>query len=168
MRRVPLGSDARRAIAALAFALLIFFPAIVQAACREDTVDLRGDWGQARFTVELADTNESRAQGLMHRERMARAAGMLFIYDDPTRARFWMKNTLIPLDMIFVDPTGVVQQVHHEAIPHDETTIDGGDGVLMVLEINGGLSRMLGIDAGSELRHPRLDQQHAAWPCTAD
>ena len=135
------------------------------AACRDDIIDLRGPWGQARFTVEIADTPQTQALGLMHRESLPRNAGMLFVYPAPQRATFWMRNTLIPLDMIFVAPDGVVRHVHHEAVPLDETVIDGGDGILMVLEINGGLARTFGIAPGSELRHPRLPQQDAAWPC---
>ncbi len=150
------------ATAAIWLALLV---GVAQASCREDQVDLRGPWGQARFTVEIADTDALRAQGLMHRERLARTAGMLFIYEAPTSPSFWMRNTLIPLDMLFVDPTGQVTRLHENAQPHDETPIPGGPNVLMVLEINGGLSAMLGISEGSELRHPRLDQSIALWPC---
>jgi uncharacterized protein len=134
-------------------------------ACRPGTVHLRGAWGMARFSVELADTPETRSRGLMFRERLARSAGMLFIYDAPQRATFWMRNTLIPLDMIFVDATGAVRHVHHDAIPGDETTIDGGPEILMVLEINGGLARDLGITPGSQLRHPGLAGDIALWPC---
>ncbi len=135
------------------------------AECAEDRVDIRGDWGQARFTVEVADEPRERSQGLMNRESMPRTAGMLFLYDAPQRATFWMKNTLIPLDMIFMDGTGTVTHIHENAIPLDETTIDGGPGVVAVLEINGGLSGRLGIDTGSILRHPGLDQSKAAWSC---
>lgn len=135
------------------------------AACTEGHVDLRGSWGQARFSVEIVDTDETRARGLMHREHLPRSAGMLFIYDAPTEPAFWMRNTLIPLDMIFVDPTGRVTRIHPDAIPHDTTPIPGGPNVLMVLEINGGLSQMLGMKEGSEMRHPRLDQSTALWPC---
>ncbi|MBK5927067.1 hypothetical protein CCR87_06870 [Rhodobaculum claviforme] len=149
-------------IAALA---LLLFAATAAASCRDDVVDLRGPWGQARFTVELADTPDSQARGLMHRESLPRGAGMLFVYDSPRRVAFWMRNTLIPLDMIFMDATGTVTRIHHEAIPLDETPIDGGTGVLKVLEINGGLARRFGITRGSEMRHPRLDQDTAAWPC---
>ena len=157
-----------RAVTALASALLIWLASALMALadCREDTVHLRGAWGEARFGVEIADTPETRARGLMHRESLPRSAGMLFIFDRPERAVFWMENTLIPLDMLFIDAAGVVQHIHHEAQPLDRTPIDGGDNVLMVLEINGGLSRRMGIATGSELRHPRLDQALAAWPCT--
>lgn len=146
-------------------AMLGLWASAAQAACSEGHVDLRGDWGQARFSVEIADTDATRAQGLMHRDYLPRGAGMLFVYNAPTSPAFWMKNTLIPLDMLFVDPSGVVRHIHHEAIPHDTTPIPGGENVLMVLEINGGLSRRLGIAEGSEMRHPRLVQQQAAWPC---
>lgn len=151
----------RAALAAI-FLLGSFAPA--WSACAPDTVDLRGDWGSLKFSVELADTPDERAQGLMYRESMARGAGMLFIYERPQNATFWMKNTLIPLDMIFVDEKGVVTHVHDRAVPGDETTIDGGDGVLAVLEINGGLAERYGIEPGSELRHPAFGTG-AAWPC---
>ena len=64
------------------------------ASCDPERVDLRGEWGQARFSVELADTDETRALGLMHRESMATMAGMLFLYEEAQRVGFRMKNTL--------------------------------------------------------------------------
>lgn len=135
------------------------------AACAPGVVDIRGDFGQARFTVELADTGPERALGLMFRESLPKSAGMLFVYETPQRASFWMKNTLIPLDMIFADASGRVTRVHSNARPQDLTPIDGGDGVAAVLEINGGLAEQLGIGPGAELRHPALDARVAAWPC---
>ena len=153
------------------FGLALVFSALgglANAACDPARVDIRGDWGQARFSVELADTAETRATGLMHREAMAMMAGMLFLYDEAQRVGFWMKNTLIPLDMIFMSPDGVVQRIHENAIPLDETVIMGGDGILAVLEINGGMAKTLGITVGSQLRHPNLDQTLAAWPCEAN
>jgi len=117
--------------------------------------------------VELADEEAERAQGLMNRDELARGAGMLFVYPEPQQVAFWMKNTLIPLDMIFMDAGGTVQKVHHEAVPHDETPIYGGSGIQSVLEINGGLARRIGISEGWELRHPAIDQDRAAWPCGA-
>lgn len=147
-------------------AALVLMAGAAMGACRDDKVDLRGDWGSASFTVELADDNAERAQGLMNRESMARSAGMLFAYPAPRPVRFWMRNTLIPLDMIFLDDTGTVQKVHHEAQPLDESLVYGGDAIQYVLEINGGMARQLGISDGTELRHPAIAA--AAWPCDAE
>ena len=91
---------------------------------------------------------------------------MLFVYDAPQIATFWMRNTLIPLDMIFADETGVVTHVHENAVPLDETTINGGENVQYVLEINGGLAGRLGIEPGTQLRHPSIGNL-AAWSCEA-
>lgn len=135
--------------------------------CAPDRADLRGNWGAASFRVELADTEQARAEGLMFREKMPRFSGMLFVYPRPQRASFWMKNTLIPLDMLFMDESGIVLHIHHQAVPGDLTPIDGGKGILAVLEINGGLAAALKIDVGSQLRHPVLADK-AAWPCTGD
>lgn len=153
----------RRLAAALILTLLA---APAAAACRADAVELRGDWGQARFRVELVDTPEDRARGLMFRDEMPLGAGMLFVYDAPQpRIGFWMKNTLIPLDIIFMDETGTVQKVHAMATPHDETLIDGGTGIRYVLELNGGVAAGMGIGPGTELRHPAIEDDAAAWAC---
>jgi uncharacterized protein len=139
-------------------------PALAEAACAVGRVDLRWPGGSESFAVEVADEPAERSRGLMFRETLDPAAGMLFVYEKPRRASFWMKNTLIPLDMIFADPTGKVTRVHSNAIPGDTTPIDGGDGVAFVLEINGGLAARLGIGPGAELRHPAVGAA-AAWPC---
>lgn len=136
------------------------------AACAPEVAELRGPWGEARFSVEIADDPAERAQGLMHRESLGASRGMLFLYDRPHRATFWMRDTLIPLDMIFLDARGRVTRVYENAQPLDETTIDGGPGVVAVLEINGGLARRIGIAEGSEMRHPFFGKQ-ASWPCAA-
>lgn len=147
-------------------ALLAIVPATAGAepACRADTVWLRGEWGDARFSVTVADEPDTRAQGLMFVEDMGYLEGMLFVYERPQSVSFWMKNTLIPLDMIFADRHGVVRRVHAEAVPGDTTPIPGGDDILVVLEINGGLAEQFGIAPGTELRHPSLGDA-AAWPC---
>lgn len=164
------GSDrkaVRRALTAVCclFLFLGARAALALEACAAETVHLRGDWGMARFAVEVADDPEEQARGLMFREKLGLSAGMLFVYERPQRASFWMRNTLIPLDMIFLDRLGVVQRIHANAVPLDETPIDGGQDVLAVLEINGGLARRLGIEVGSEMRHPAFDPAEAAWPC---
>ncbi|WP_226341189.1 DUF192 domain-containing protein [Gemmobacter serpentinus] len=157
----------RRAQVKLGLALALLLPVPVLAeVCDPDRVDLRGAFGSARFRVEVADDAAERAQGLMFREAMAAGAGMLFVYDSPQRPYFWMKNTLIPLDMIFVDETGVVTRVHENAVPHDETPIDGGPDVRFVLEINGGLAARLGIAPGDQLRHPTITA--GVWSCAVE
>ncbi|HDR29922.1 DUF192 domain-containing protein [Rhodovulum sp.] len=161
-----MGKRGFRRFAGLIPAFLLAWGAagLAAAQCDESHVDLRGEWGTARFSVEIADDDAERARGLMHRETLPASAGMLFIYDRPQHVAFWMENTLIPLDMIFVDPEGRVLKVHLNARPLDRTPIDGGEGVLAVLEINGGLAGRLGIGPGSELRHPAFGPG-AAWRC---
>lgn len=138
---------------------------LADTGCDLSEVHLRGDWGTARFTIELADEPDEQAQGLMHRESMPRSSGMLFAYPTPRPTRFWMRNTLIALDMIFIDQSGVVQKVHPNARPLDETPIFGGNEIQYVLEVNAGLSERLGIGPGTQLRHPVIDSELAAWPC---
>lgn len=160
-----MGNRGKGLRAGLTFIVLMMGAAASAEECRNDQVLLRGDWGQARFTVEIADDEAERNQGLMFRKEMPKSAGMLFVYPTAQTVGFWMKNTLIPLDMIFLDETGVVRRVHHNAIPHDETPIMGGDGILSVLEINGGLAEVMGITEGSQMQHPAFDPEIAAWPC---
>ena len=136
---------------------------LASAACSDNAVMVRGDFGQARFTVEVADDAQERSQGLMHRESMAQSSGMLFLYERTAELSFWMRNTLIELDMLFIDEKGVVQHIHHRAQPLDETPIPGGRGIA-VLEINGGLAKRMGIEVGSEIQHSYFGA-NAAWSC---
>lgn len=137
----------------------------VAAACRDGVVDLRGDFGTAQFRVELADTPELRQRGLMFRQDLPQSAGMLFVYPSERPIGFWMRNTYVPLDMIFADGAGVVQKVHSNAVPLDETVIFGGEAIQLVLEINAGLSKAIGIAPGSQIKHGAINQNAAAWPC---
>ncbi|WP_164659289.1 DUF192 domain-containing protein [Tropicibacter sp. Alg240-R139] len=137
----------------------------VAAACQADAVTLKNDQFEIQFSIELAQTPKERSSGLMFRDHLAARAGMLFVFERPQRVAFWMKNTLIPLDMIFVDRTGVVSHVHHGAVPGDETPIPGGDQVYSVLEINAGLAKRYGISKGTVLRHKVFSDGPAEWPC---
>lgn len=140
---------------ATALALCLCFPGQpLLALCAEDKVSILGGFGQATFTVDVADDAEERARGLMFVEDMPTLTGMLFVYERPQSVSFWMKNTLIPLDMLFASPTGEILRIHANAVPGDLTPIPGGDGVQMVLEINGGLSARLGIEPGDVMQHP--------------
>lgn len=146
-------------------ALWLALASAAGAACAPDTVELRWPGGQARFTVEVADTPEERAKGLMDRAHLAASAGMLFVYQSPEHAYYWMKNTLIPLDIIFADQAGRVTVVHSDAVPGDLTPLDGGEGVNYVLEINGGLAARMGIGPGAEMRSGVMDQDQISWTC---
>ncbi len=147
------------------FVLTIALGSQVQAECRADRVTLRNGQSEIRFDIELAQTQQERSRGLMFREHLPNRSGMLFIFDPPQRVAFWMKNTLIPLDMIFVDRAGTVTRVHQGAIPGDLTPIEGGDSVYAVLEINAGLTARYGIVPGTQLRHEVFSQGPAIWPC---
>ena len=129
---------------------------MASAQCADDRLTVKGDFGQARFNVWVADTAAERAQGLMNVPEMPTMQGMLFAYDAEQPVAFWMQNTLIPLDMLFADETGTILHIHENAIPMDRTPIHGGDDVKFVLEINGGLSARLGIAAGDAFQHPKI------------
>jgi len=155
----------RNQAAALSFCVAAAVSGAAQADCQANRADLRGDWGQASFNVEIVDTPDERAQGLMYREALPRGAGMLFVYEYPQRASFWMKNTLIPLDIVFLDLSGMVTRVHTNAIPGDLSPIPGGDSVFAVLEINAGLAERYGISVGTEMRHSVFSEGPAKWSC---
>ena len=153
----------KRHLATLTACLLALAASVQAQTCSDDRLSVRGAFGTASFRVAVADDSAERAQGLMNVPEMDRFAGMLFVYDDPGNVAFWMRNTLIPLDMIFADADGIVRKVHSNAVPHDETAIPGAPGTQYVLEINGGLAQTLGIAPGAELQHPAIED--AAWPC---
>lgn len=154
---------------ALLFALpLAIFPLVAHAGdCALDRIWLRQDGRQAQFRIRIADDEAARAQGLMFVENMPAAEGMLFLFERPQRAVFWMKNTLIPLDMLFLSARGEVVSLHERAEPLSEAHIDGGADVAAVLEINGGLARRLGLGVGAEAQHPAFGS-NALWPCMQD
>lgn len=140
----------------------------VRAACAPDQIELRTPAGAVqRFTVEVADDPDERSRGLMFREAMPTSSGMLFVFPEPKHATFWMKNTPLPLDMVFADASGTVTHVHERAEPMSEALIDGGPGVAYVLEINAGLAGPMGLAVGTVMRHPAIAADQAAWGCDA-
>jgi uncharacterized membrane protein (UPF0127 family) len=141
-------------------------------SCTAETVLIRGNGpNQLSFDVEVVDTPQERAQGLMYRQKVPAGTGMLFIYEHPQPVSFWMRNTLVPLDMLFLDETGVIRHIHRNARPLDETPVPGasvGDpnpNRLMVLEIAGGEADRLGLKEGQIMAHPAIDQNKAAFLC---
>lgn len=109
--------------------------------------------GPQKFKVELADNDASRSRGMMFRTSMAPDAGMLFDFKNEQMASFWMRNTLLPLDMLFIKADGTILNIHQRAIPHDESGINSTGPVRAVLEVNGGTASRLGIKPGDKVQH---------------
>jgi uncharacterized membrane protein (UPF0127 family) len=106
---------------------------------------------RAAVKVEIADTPDARELGLMYRNHLDEDAGMLFVFPSPSDTHFWMKNTVIPLDMIFADAHGKVVGIVANARPYSEAMVGGFDGTLYVLEVNGGYAARHRIVAGDRL-----------------
>ena len=105
------------------------------------------------FTVEIADTDELRERGLMFRQRMPDDRGMLFDFGQPRQVGMWMKNTYIPLDMLFVRSDGTIAYVAENTVPKSLDVIGVNEPVLAVLELAGGSAKRHGIRAGDTVYH---------------
>jgi len=137
--------------------LAVLMVATPLAACSDEgRLVLHSATGDHAFNVEVVDTPESRAKGLMFREELADDAGMLFDFKQEREVSFWMSNTLIPLDMIFVGADGVVKTIHVNARPQDLTSIPSQVPVQCALEIPGGRTEELGIKPGDTMEHDRV------------
>jgi uncharacterized membrane protein (UPF0127 family) len=111
------------------------------------------------FHVWIADTEPRREQGLMYVKRLKPGGGMLFVFPSAQPQSFWMKNTLISLDLLFIAPDGRIIRIAPSAKPLSEATIDSMGIVRGVLEVAGGTSERLGIKAGDRVRHPAFGNQ---------
>lgn len=134
-------------------------PAAVESGQRLETVALtiESAAGRHTFRVELARTPQEQARGLMFRRRLAPDAGMLFVNRRPEVALMWMKNTLIPLDMLFIDAEGRIVRIAERTVPESEATVSSGVPVVAILELNGGTASRLGIAAGDRVVSPALE-----------
>ena len=110
--------------------------------------------GRHDFTVELALTPQQRAQGLMFRRSLAADAGMLFDFGSPEKVAMWMKNTLIPLDMLFIKSGGIIANIASGTAPLSLVTVPSNGPVRGVLEIRAGTAARLGIRPGDRVLHP--------------
>jgi uncharacterized membrane protein (UPF0127 family) len=136
-----------------AFALLVM--AAVIAGCARDpktVIDAPNGARRAAVRVELALTPAKRELGLMYRNHMDEDAGMLFVFPSAGRLRFWMKNTEIPLDMIFADSTGRIVGIVANAEPYSEQSVGPDADAQYVLEVNGGFCARHGVQVGDRMR----------------
>ncbi len=116
-----------------------------------ETVVIRTHGGPKTFRMEIASDQASRQLGLMHRAHLARDAGMLFDLGGEVMASFWMKDTPLPLDMLFVRSDGSISTIAADAVPYSTAEIFAAEPVRAVIEINGGLARTLGIAPGDRV-----------------
>jgi len=105
--------------------------------------------------IEIADNEAARNQGLMWRQHMSEDDGMLFIFDKQEPLTFWMKNTYIPLDMVFADKAGKIVDIYQEATPLSEASIPSGKPAKYVIEVNGGFCATYGVGVGDKIEFER-------------
>ncbi|MGB9042141.1 MAG: DUF192 domain-containing protein [Pseudolabrys sp.] len=120
------------------------------------TLVLKTATGDHAFNIEVMASYQERALGLMFRRSLPENSGMLFIYDPPQPATMWMKNTLIPLDMVFISSDARVHRIESNAEPFSETLIPSDGDVVGVLELNGGEAGKIGLRRGDKVIYPGL------------
>lgn len=146
----------REIIATLSIMLLpISFgvKARVLSPFKKSVLNIESSGNKYTFNVEIAEDGKQHAMGLMYRRTLAPDAGMLFDYHQSQRISMWMKNTFIPLDMLFIAADGRIVNIVERTIPHSETVISSHGKVKGVLEVNGGTVERLGIKPGDYVRH---------------
>jgi uncharacterized membrane protein (UPF0127 family) len=123
-------------------------------AATTGTLVLKTDSGEHRYNVEVATTDSERALGLMFRRNLPESAGMLFIYEPPQRVGMWMRNTFIPLDMVFISADGRVHRIQPNTEPFSTDLIPSGGAVGGVLELNAGQADKIGLKRGDRVVYP--------------
>lgn len=139
------------------FLVVVYAPAAGAAKPAPLTpLTLRTQMGDFPFKVELAQTPEQYEKGLMFRTRLAPGQGMLFVFPEPRSAQMWMKNTFIPLDIIFIDESGAVESVSADAAPQSLDILSSLGPVKAVLEVNAGTAARIGLEPGNPVVHALL------------
>lgn len=110
--------------------------------------------GRHAFDIELAVTKSQKSQGLMFRRSLPADAGMLFLYEPEQVVGMWMRNTYIPLDMLFITADGAIAKIAQRAVPESLRTISSETPVSAVLELNAGMAQKLGLRTGDRVLHP--------------
>jgi uncharacterized protein len=148
------------------FAVLVLAAAPLHAAAAPpslavETITVDTKSGPHSFSVEVAGDDESRERGLMYRTAMAPDAGMLFDFHTPQLVSFWMENTVLPLDMLFVRADGTIARIKANATPYSRENIPAGEPVQLVIELNGGRAAALGIMEGARVHASQLVEKKA-------
>jgi len=124
-----------------------------QITFKQDELTIKTAASDYRFTIEIAETPAQLELGLMHRKTLAGTHGMLFIMPEDRPVSMWMKNTLIPLDMLFIDGHGQIVYIAPQATPESTAIITAGRSVRAVLELAGGTAALRGIHVGDRVAH---------------
>jgi uncharacterized membrane protein (UPF0127 family) len=132
--------------------------ALPSIAFEETPLVIEGKSGRFEFVVEMAVSAEQRSRGLMFREELAEDRGMLFDFGILQRASMWMRNTYVPLDMLFIDADGRITQIAVDTQPLSDAVIASREPVRAVLELRAGVTADLGIRPGDRLVHPMFAQ----------
>jgi uncharacterized membrane protein (UPF0127 family) len=140
-----------------ALALIGGIDAAVAVVFEETPLAIEAEGGRFEFTVELATSPAQRAQGLMFRTELAEDRGMLFDFGQLQRASMWMRNTYVPLDMLFVASDGRITQIVADTQPLTDTSITSREPVRAVLELRAGVTAELGIAPGDRVIHPLFE-----------
>lgn len=140
-------------------ALLVLAAAAPGFALATGTLVLETSSGPHSFQIELATTDQERELGLMYRRSLPPTSGMLFLYTEPRQIFMWMKNTFIPLDMVFIDGFGQVHRIESHTEPFSLTPISSDGEVLAVLELNAGTAAAIGLKPGDKVIYPGLAQK---------
>ena len=130
-------------------------PSVAPSGLTQVPLTIRTAKGPRRFTVEVAATPAQQATGLMFRREMVADHGMIFPFPEPRVASFWMKDTYLPLDLVFIRADGTIESVG-DGVPLDETPVGSGEEVTSVLELNGGTAERLGIAPGDRVESQAL------------
>lgn len=137
-----------------ASSVFISQPSFAQPQLPLSDLAIQGQRGLYKLRVELAESRKELMEGLMFRRSLARDGGMLFNYQKSIEVSMWMKNTFIPLDMIFIRSSGVISQVTSNVAPQSTRQIQSLEPVQAVLEVNAGVADALGVAAGHHIYHP--------------
>ena len=141
----------------LAVALLVALATVTAAAAgqvSDSRLEIVTASGPHPFNVEVMRSEPELEKGLMFRRHMDADKGMLFDFGEPQQVSMWMKNTYLPLDMVFIAKTGVVLSIKENAEPMSEHIIASGGLVTGVLELNAGTAKRIGVKIGDQVRHP--------------
>lgn len=149
----------RNPLYVLSFLLLILTSGANAPRAQDlQTVEIATKNGVHVFAVELANTDETRARGLMHRKELPEGRGMLFDFRRDQEVAMWMQNTFIPLDMIFIRADGRIHRIAENTEPHSTRLVSSGGPVRGVLEVIAGTARKFGIAPGDRVAHPMFSR----------